>query len=86
MQKDTVLSSMAKHYPKAEQRFIFIDIFGELFANILKETKRFLGDRLAKRITNEIERIHWDLQNLSVKTAYTDRLIATLGHMIRGHS
>lgn len=83
MEKNAILNNMATHYPEAEKRFIFIDIFGELFESMLREAKRFLGHRLSKAMTDEIHSKIKDVESLSIKTTYSERLTNTLRELLQ---
>lgn len=83
IEKQAVLNNMATYFPKPEQRFIFIEIFGDLLTNIIRRSKRFLGDRLTKATMAEVGRIKADVESFSVKTTYTERMMAVLGDLIR---
>ncbi len=83
MEKNAILGNMGKYFPNEEQRFIFIDIFCELFDNILHEAKRFLGYQLSKRMTDEIKNKITDVENLSNKTIYTERLTIALRDLMQ---
>jgi len=83
IEKQTILQNMATYFPKPEQRFIFIEIFGDLFINIIRGSKRFLGDQLTKVTIDEISRTKSDVESFSVKTSYTERMMTMLADLIR---
>jgi hypothetical protein len=83
--KSAILGNIAKHYPFVEQRVLFIDIFGELFDVLLRESKRFLGNKLSKGLNEELRRKISDVENLSLQTIYSERLLTTLKNLVYKH-
>ena len=86
MEQKTILNNMAHYYPEPEKRFIFIDIFGELFESILDETQRYLGNRITQGMIQDIKTTVSNIENLSVNTSYSNQLLKTLRHLLSKYS
>lgn len=86
MQKSTILNNMAHYYPEPEKRFIFIEIFGDLFERILEEARKFLGDRITKSMTQVFRTTIANIECLCVNTSYSNQLHNTLIHILRRFS
>lgn len=86
IKQKTILNNMAHYYPEPEKRFIFIDIFGELFESILDESQRYLGNRITQRMIQDIKTTVANIENLSVNTTYSNQLQKTLKHILNKYS
>jgi len=86
MEKKTILSNMAVYYPDEEKRFLFIDIFGELFDRILYKTNQYLGKKITQSMINDIKKTLSNIESLSVKTNYSKRLTKTFENLLQKHA
>jgi len=77
----TVLRNLATYFPAPDQRSVFINAFFELFENMLRELKNFLGERLLEHTIDRIKSGASNIERFATESNLKRRLLETLNRI-----
>lgn len=80
---NSILKNMANHYPDSDQNALFIDAFADLFANVLAETKRYLGTHLTAQTAERIRLESTNIMRFAKDSDLKIRLLGVLNRITR---
>jgi hypothetical protein len=78
---NSILRNIAQHYPGAGQKALFIDAFSALFDDLLKESKRFLGLKLAEETFTSIRAGTSNIVRFAEESELKMRLLGVLNRI-----
>jgi hypothetical protein len=81
VRKEMVLKNMAYYYPEPAQRYLFIEAFCELIANLRAEIHRYLGGKLASDATVKIQTEIKNIERYAKETAMRSHLLETFDRL-----
>lgn len=77
----TILRNLATYFPAPNQRSVFINAFFDLFENMLRELKKFLGEKLLEHTIDRIKTGLANIERFATESSLKRRLLETLNRI-----
>jgi len=77
------LKSFIQYFPDEEDRYVFVDIFQEVYLYFLEEGERFLGNWLVKGIVEDIAKTKTDIEKFYLQTETKEKLLRVLDVIVK---